>query len=172
VILFHTVNGLIALASGLVVILLRKGTRLHRRAGYVYVASMCVLCLASFGIRDTTPFFRGLGAFHVMAVASLTTVLLGLRPAVFRRKYKNWYEHHFSFMLWSYVGLVMAFNSHFFRGVFLFFGKQLGLGAGAGVALSVLALWGLPPALGVLLINRRAPLYRRRFGAGAAGASD
>jgi hypothetical protein len=66
-------------------------------------------------------------------------------------------------MLWSYVGLVMALNSHFFREVFLFFAKQAGLGGVAGLVLSVLILWGLPPALGALLINRRAPLYRRRF---------
>jgi uncharacterized membrane protein len=166
VIIFHTANGVVALVAGLVVILLPKGTRFHRAAGYVYAASMFVLCLASFGIRDTTPFFRGFGAFHVMAAVSLATVALGLRPALFRHRYKNWYEHHFSFMLWSYVGLIMAFNSHFFREVFLFAAKGLNLGQGAGIALSVALLWGLPPALGTLLINRRAGVYKRRFASG------
>jgi hypothetical protein len=58
----------------------------------------------------------------------------------------------------------MAFNSHFFREVFLFFGNQAGLGKVVGLILSILALWGLPPAVGKILINRRMPIYRQKFG--------
>ena len=160
---FHTINGLIALVAGLAVILLGKGTSFHRAAGRVYAGAMYVLCFASLAIRDTTPFFRGFGMFHVMALASVLTVTAGLVPALRRRRHRDWFNRHFSFMLWSYVGLVMALNSHFFREVFILFAKQAGLGNAVGLTLSILILWGLPPALGALLINRRAPLYRRRF---------
>ena len=171
-IIFHTINGSIALVSGLAVVLLNKGTQIHRIIGYIYVASMYVLCFASFAIQDTTPFFRGFGLFHVMALASILTVTAGLVPALYRGKFRNWYDWHYSFMLWSYVGLIMAFNSHFFREVFLFFGKEVGLGKVAGLILSILVLWGLPPAFGTILINRRVPLYRQRFGTGVIKSSD
>ena len=171
-ILFHTINGFIALVSGLAVVFLNKGTGIHRILGYVYVASMYVLCFASFTIQDTTPFFRGFGMFHVMALASIATVTAGLIPALYRKRFSNWYQWHYSFMLWSYVGLVMAFNSHFFREVFLFFGNQAGLGKVIGLIVSILVLWGLPPAIGKILITRRMPVYRQRFGTDVIKASD
>ena len=106
---FHTLNGIIALLSGLGIILVPKGTLLHRRAGYLYVASMYLLCVVSLGIRDTTPFFRSFGAFHIMALVSTATITVGLLPVLRRPRPANWYDLHFRFMLWSYVGLVMAF---------------------------------------------------------------
>jgi len=163
VILFHTINGLVAILSGLAIIFLSKGSHLHKVIGRVYVASMYVLCVASFAIQDTTPFFRGFGMFHVMALVSIWTVTRGLIPALYRRGDNNWYARHFSFMLWSYVGLIMALNSHFFRDVFLFFGKRVGMGQWVGLTLSIVTLWVLPPLAGALLINRRAPVYKRRF---------
>jgi uncharacterized membrane protein len=163
-IIFHTVNGFIALIAGLAIILLGKGTRVHRIIGYIYVTSMYVLCFGSFFIQDTTPFFRGFGMFHVMALASIGTVTAGLIPAVYRSRFDNWYQRHYSFMLWSYVGLIMAFNSHFFRPVFLFFGNEVRLGKFLGLIISILILWVLPPVFGRILINRRALLYRQRFG--------
>ena len=66
-------------------------------------------------------------------------------------------------MLWSYVGLVMATNSHVFRDVFLFFVRDVELERTAAIGCTVALLWGLPPAVGTLLINRRAAHYRRRF---------
>jgi uncharacterized membrane protein len=169
---FHTINGFIALVSGLAVVLMSKGNGIHRILGYVYVASMYVLCFVSFAIQDTTPFFRGLGMFHVMALASIGTVTAGLIPALYRKPFSNWYEWHYSFMLWSYVGLVMALNSHFFREVFLFFGNQVGFGKVIGLILSIVVLWGLPPTIGRILIKRRIPIYRQRFGTDVIETSD
>jgi hypothetical protein len=99
-----------------------------------------------------------------MALASIGTVTAGLIPAVYRSRFDNWYQRHYSFMLWSYVGLIMAFNSHFFRPVFLFFGNEVRLGKFLGLIISILILWVLPPVFGRILINRRALLYRQRFG--------
>ena len=162
-IIFHTITGLLSLIAGLAIILLNKGTPLHKAVGRVYVISMYVLCLASFTIRDTTPFFKGLGMFHIMALVSLGTVTAGLVPVLYRRNFKDWYGWHYSFMLWSYVGLVMALNSHFAREVFLFLGKEVGLGKWTGLTLSILILWGVPPLAGTILINRRAPVYKQKY---------
>ena len=95
-----------------------KGTRFHRSAGWVYVGSMYVLCTGSLAIDATSarPFFRvlgvGRGGFHVMALVSLATVTAGL-VSIVRRRSKDWFDTHVAFMLWSYVGLVMATNAHF-----------------------------------------------------------
>lgn len=168
---FHAFNGVIALAAGLAIILLHKGTRTHKIAGRIYAGSMYILCLASSAIQDTTPFFRGLGIFHVAALVSLGTLTAGLVPALYRKGFKDWYGMHYYFMLWSYVGLIMALNSHFFRNVFLFI-ADLGLAKPASAAISILILWVFPPVIGSLLINRKAPGFRQKFSPGEADAAS
>lgn len=101
---FHMVCALTALGSGAVVLLRRKGTRAHRRTGWVYVGSMLALNVTALMIYRL---FGGFGPFHAAAVASLATVLAGIVPAV-RRKPANWVDHHYAWMTWSYVGLCAA----------------------------------------------------------------
>ncbi len=162
-IVFHAVTGVVSIVTGLVIVLSNKGTAFHKVAGRVYVASMYVLCFASFGIRDTTPFFKGFGMFHVMALVSIATVTAGLVPALYRGRFKDWYAAHYASMLWSYVGLIMALNSHFFKEVFLFLSLNMELGKLIGLILSIALLWGVPPLLGTILINRRAPIYYQKM---------
>lgn len=102
--LFHTTCALLALASGAAVLMRRKGTRSHRRLGWLYVASMLALNGTALMIYRL---FGGFGPFHVAAVASLLTVVAGIVPA-YRRKPANWVEHHYAYMTWSYVGLWAA----------------------------------------------------------------
>jgi uncharacterized membrane protein len=149
----HTLNGVAALLFGLGIILLPKGTRLHRGIGYGYVVSMYLLCILSFGIRDTTPFIRGLGAFHVMALVSTASVTAGLLPVIRRPRPANWYDRHFGSMLWSYVGLVMAFGSHFFRPLFLTL-RDLSGSQVVALATTIAVVWVLPLIAGRVLIPR------------------
>lgn len=153
---FHTALGTLALASGAVVLLRPKGGRPHRVTGRVYVGAMVVLCLASFGLADSTPFFRGFGGFHVAAVVSLVTVSAGAWTAWRRRA--GWLSGHLQWMAWSYIGLVMATGGHFARPVFLAF-RGAGVPDGAAVGLSLFVLWGLPPLVGSRLIKRRVPAW-------------
>lgn len=102
--LFHTVCALVALGSGAAVVLRRKGTRSHRRLGWVYVASMLALNGTALMIYRL---FGGFGPFHAAAIASLVTVVAGAVPA-YRRKPANWLEHHYAWITWSYVGLCAA----------------------------------------------------------------
>ena len=101
----HTVFGLIALVSGLVVFLARKGTRNHRAIGYVYVASMLALNGGAFLIYRL---FGRFGPFHVAAVISLATLAAGFVPLLLRRPAGRWLSYHYGFMCWSYVGLLAA----------------------------------------------------------------
>jgi uncharacterized membrane protein len=101
---FHIVCALVAMASGAAVLLRRKGTRSHRRLGWVYVGSMLALNGTALMIYRL---FGGFGPFHVAAVFSLATVLGGIVPA-YRRRPANWLERHYAWMAWSYVGLCAA----------------------------------------------------------------
>lgn len=101
---FHTICALVALGSGAAVLLRRKGTRSHRRLGWIYVISMLALNGTALMIYRL---FGGVGPFHVAAVFSLLTVVAGTVPA-YRRRPANWVEHHYAWMTWSYVGLCAA----------------------------------------------------------------
>ena len=160
---FHTIVGVVSLGSGLLVILRAKGSRFHRTAGWVYVASMYGLCGLSFAIRAERPLFGPFGAFHVMALVSAATVTAGLVPAV-RRASPGWYEQHLVFMLWSYVGLVMATNSHYMDALAAALREPLG-SRPLAMWFAIAVGWVLPMVVGAVLIPRSVPRYRRTFGA-------
>ena len=153
---FHTALGTLALGTGAVVLLRSKGGRWHRVVGRVYVVSMVVLCLSSFGLRGTTPAFQGFGPFHVAAVVSLVTVSAGAWSAWRRRA--GWLPWHYMWMAWSYIGLVMATGGHV-QAPLAFALVGLGLARGAAIGLSLFVVWGLPPILGRRWIARRLPAW-------------
>ena len=101
----HVIAALIALASGAVVVLRRKGTPSHRRIGWVYAASMLVLSITALAIYRLT---RTFGPFHVAAVISLVTLVAGIIPAWRRQPRESWLDRHYFFMSWSYLGLLAA----------------------------------------------------------------
>ena len=101
----HTIFGLVALVSGLVVFLTRKGTGNHRTVGYVYVGSMLALNGGAFLIYRL---YGRFGPFHVAAVISLATLAAGFVPLLLRRPAGRWLSYHYGFMSWSYVGLLAA----------------------------------------------------------------
>ena len=102
----HLLTALTALASGAWVLLRRKGTARHRQAGWVYVASMLVLNVTALLIYRLTGTF---GPFHVAALISLSTLLVGVVNARRRlRGDRNWLARHYFYMTWSYLGLAAA----------------------------------------------------------------
>lgn len=104
--LIHTIFAVVALITGLIVLLKTKGTKTHKQLGYVYGVSMILLNLTAIPITNMS---GGIGLFHVFIVVSLPTVILGLYFPMFLRHKKNWLMTHFSLMYWSYVGLIAAF---------------------------------------------------------------
>ena len=103
--LLHTGSAVAALACGAVVLLQRKGTRVHRRLGWAYVASMVTLNVTALLIYRL---FGGLGPFHLAALVSLATLAAGVVAVARRRPAHDWVEHHYWWMAYSYLGLVAA----------------------------------------------------------------
>jgi uncharacterized membrane protein len=101
----HVAFGICALALGLCVLCLRKGTRVHRTLGHLYLASMIGLNATALSIYEL---FGGFGPFHVLALVSLLTLGCGALPAITQRPRRRWFEAHAYFMSWSYVGLLAA----------------------------------------------------------------
>lgn len=99
----HIASALGALALGASMVLRRKGTRLHRITGRIYVGAMLMLNLSALMIYDMTGHF---GPFHAGAIFSLACVLIGLSAPMFRRG--NWLQRHYRWMGWSYFGLLAA----------------------------------------------------------------
>lgn len=69
----HITTAVIAILTGLLVLLQAKGTRRHRRLGTLYVASMVTLNISSFFIFKLTGEFS---PFHVATFLSLATVIV------------------------------------------------------------------------------------------------
>lgn len=101
----HMTFGCAALALGLAVVTLKKGTRLHRTIGHLYFSSMLALNITALLIYRL---FGHFGPFHALAILSLIYLVWGVRAAVWRRPRDRWLHSHTRFMLWSYVGLIAA----------------------------------------------------------------
>lgn len=104
--LIHLLASIAALLSGTAVLILAKGTRTHKRVGYIYTAAMAVLLVTAFSIYRL---FGGWGIFHWLAVISTITLLGGLLPILMKRPKGAYIGLHFSFMYWSIMGLYAAF---------------------------------------------------------------
>jgi uncharacterized membrane protein len=102
---FHIGAAISALLLGLGVVLVRKGTRLHKQLGYAYFFNMLGLNLSALLIYQLTGHF---GPFHGAALASLLTLAAGFIPAYLHLPHGRWLDLHYEFMNWSYVGLIAA----------------------------------------------------------------
>ena len=74
----HIGTAVSALVFGLCVLLVRKGTRLHKQLGYAYFFNMLGLNISALFIYQLTGHF---GPFHGAALASLLTLIAGFVPA-------------------------------------------------------------------------------------------
>lgn len=104
--LIHSIAGVIALITGTLILILKKGTKLHVSTGYVYVVSMLVLLVSSFMVYRL---FDGWGIFHYASLVSSITLIVGMIPPIFMRHKSYWLRLHFTAMYWSVFGLWSAF---------------------------------------------------------------
>ena len=102
---FHFASAIVALICGAIVLSNPKGTAKHKRLGYIYFASMLALNLSAIPITNMT---GSIGLFHLFVVMSLPTTLAALYFPLFGRTNPNWKTQHFTYMFWSYVGLIAA----------------------------------------------------------------
>lgn len=104
--LLHFTSAVLAMLSGAIVLASTKGTNLHKKVGYVYFVSMLVLNITAIPITNMS---GSIGVFHIFILFSLPTTLIALYHPLFGRHKPSWLLQHFTFMYWSYVGLIAAF---------------------------------------------------------------
>lgn len=103
--IIHTLFAIIAIIVGLMIFLMRKGTRRHRTMGYVYIISMLGLNITALMIYKVLGFF---GPFHVLALISLAALFAGWWPAYRKKPPEKWLRKHYEGICWSYIGLMAA----------------------------------------------------------------
>jgi uncharacterized membrane protein len=143
----HVFLATLALFTGAIVLLNKKGTSLHKKYGYTYVISMLLMNITAIPLSTL---FGGLGPFHFFVLISLPTVLVAIYFPMFARHKKNWLSNHFEFMAWSYVGLVAAF----FAEVVVRIPIILAIESNNGIIASVFALSGVTMWGGSFLIKK------------------
>ncbi len=109
--LTHLISGILAVIFGGLVLLLKKGTKTHRQIGYLYVTSMIVLIVSSFGIYRL---FGKFGLFHFFSIVASTSLCLGIFPMLKKQRSAKDYKVHFTRMYFSVVGLYAAFAAESF----------------------------------------------------------
>jgi uncharacterized membrane protein len=109
--LAHFISGIFAVIFGGFVLALKKGTKIHRQIGYLYVISMLILIITSFGIYRL---FGKFGVFHFFSIVATTSLLLGMVPMMKKTRTAKDYKTHFTRMYFSVVGLYAAFAAESF----------------------------------------------------------
>lgn len=99
VILIHVLTALLAVLAGTVLMLLKKGTRLHRFLGRSWVALMAITALVSFGIQSRGHF----SWIHLLSVLTLVVLVMAIR-AIRQGKVSA----HLGYMRGAYIGLMVA----------------------------------------------------------------
>ena len=103
--LAHLIFSLLAVVSGTIVLINRKGTSFHMLVGRIYGLSMIGLLVTAFMIYNL---YGRFAIFHWMAVVSTVTLLGGMVP-MYPKKPTSYISLHFNFMYWSVMGLYGAF---------------------------------------------------------------
>ena len=109
--LVHLISGVLSLIFGGLVIVMKKGTTIHKRVGYIYVLNMTVMIISSFGIYRL---FGKFGVFHYLSLVSTFSLVAGMLPMFKQVRTPQDYETHFKRMYWSVVGLYAAFAAESF----------------------------------------------------------
>jgi uncharacterized membrane protein len=100
----HVVAASSALLAGAAVLLLPKGTHIHRVIGTVYGLALVLVNVAALSLHRENAF----GVFHGLAVVSLVTIAVGLSPLLLGKRSAMAIATHAYCMTWSYAGLVAA----------------------------------------------------------------
>jgi uncharacterized membrane protein len=136
----HVLAACSALLVGAAVLLLPKGTHVHRVVGTVYVLALVLVNVAALSLHRENTF----GVFHVLAVASLVTIAVGLSPFIVGKRSAPVIATHAYCMAWSYAGLVAA-----------------GCGQVAAAVGEGDGSWGVPVVIGIVLSISGVVIFAR-----------
>ena len=136
----HVLAAFSALLVGAAVLLLPKGTHTHRLVGTAYVLALVLVNMAALSLHRENAF----GVFHVLAVASLATLAVGLSPLLLGKRSPAVIATHAFCMTWSYAGLVAAGSGQLVVAV------DRDVGA-----------WVMPVTIGTVLCMSGAVIFRK-----------
>jgi uncharacterized membrane protein len=137
-----------SLALGLAVLMLRKGTRVHRALGLTYVFAMLSVNGSALMLYHLTGHFE---VFHGLALVSLFGVIRGVSAAIF--KWKDWLLSHYRAMSFSYVGLLAAAAAEAMVRIPALRVHTAGAAIAIGAAIAVLFT-----VLGTVVVRRYRPM--------------
>ena len=152
----HLSAAVVALLAGATIIFRRKGTKIHRGLGYVYVVAMVTVIVTAMLIYRLTHSFNIL---HFFAVVSTPPLVIGLTVAILRRP--GWLDWHYRWMSWSYVGLFAAFAAETATRVILPYAREhFGITSRGFFWTLVVGMSALVTFIGARLIHRNQGLAR------------
>lgn len=76
----HAVAALLAFGIGIVQLIARKGSKQHRRLGYIWAAAMMTVAITSFWIHEIRQ-FGDYSLIHVLSVLVIVSVPMALAAA-------------------------------------------------------------------------------------------
>lgn len=139
----HTVSAILAFLLGGLVLFRRKGDRLHRMGGRIWVGLMGMVCISSFFIH-TLQLVGIWSPIHLLSAGTLVALVGGVRSAWLGR-----ITAHQQTMQWTYFGsLILAGYFTFMPGRIMYrmvFGgsetPHVPLAVGVAAGLAILYWW-------------------------------
>lgn len=101
IILLHLSFALLSLAIAPFIFFRRKGTRLHKKLGRIWVVTMAITAISSFWIKEINP--GHFSPIHLLSVFVLISLCLGIYYIRHRK-----IERHLSAMIGCFFGLSIA----------------------------------------------------------------
>lgn len=146
----HTVLAALGILVGLVQLLRPKGGSIHRALGYAFVYAMLIADGTAMLIFQFTGSFNIL---HTGAIANLVCIVAAIIPVLRNPRPSNWKIQHYTWMSWSYVGLLAAAATELAvrRGHLAARGQAWAVTAATSVVVT---------AIGYVIINRYRPVSR------------
>lgn len=102
--LSHLIAASIALLTGAIVLAAPKGTRFHKRTGYVFAVALVGVNLTAIFMYNLT---GRVNMLHFFTLISMGALFYGLWPAI-RRKSENWLARHVRGMNGAALGVWAA----------------------------------------------------------------
>jgi uncharacterized membrane protein len=111
----HSAVCVVALFAGPLALVMTKGTRLHKKAGYTYAVSMLVGCATALGLYAPIPGLPTFNRFHWMSIATLVMVAFAIWAAPRQRGRLGAYGHPMAMIGSYYMLLGATINEAFAR---------------------------------------------------------
>ena len=155
----HNAAGIFAILAGLIICKKDKGTGKHRLWGRFYILSMLLLGVTTF---STQGFQTGISAYKVFIIVSLLFIPAGIYPLIFRKHIKVWVVWHYTFMLYSFLFLMIGTVTLFIDDLRDFLMVFKIIESEANVVSRVL-FWFLPFIVGTIWIFSKKRFYQIKF---------